>query len=235
MEKKKTEQGAIMVEAALYLPLVLCTVMALIYLALFNMQEYMLMFQAQKVGMVVAREEAYQGYSVFGMGNGKEIDFKWGEGNIPSSDTVKQYYEAHNNGIGDLYREISGVLHIAGIGGNIQGNYTRFENTARESTLLALGQVSKPEISVDYGLLGNDVKVTITHTLPMPGVIRYLGLNDQMTIHATSYTYSANPTEFARNVDLAFDMTAYIFEKLGLSDKYNGLLNKIDTVLGKIL
>lgn len=235
MERKKTERGAIMVEAALYFPLVLCTVMALIYLALFNMQEYMMMFQAQRVGMIVAREEVYPGYEVFGMGSGKEIDFKWGEGNIPSADTVKNYYEEHNNGIGNLYREIAGALHIAGIGGNLQGDYTRFENAARESTLLALGEVSQPEISVDYGLLGNDVKVTITHNLPTPGVIRYLGLEDQLVISATSYTYSVNPTEFVRNVDLAFDMTAYIFEKLGISDQYNGLLNKIDTVLKAIL
>lgn len=101
--------------------------------------------------------------------------------------------------------------------------------------MLALGTVSEPEVSVDYGLLGNQVKVTIRHSLPMPGVIRYLGLQDRFTIYATSYTYSGNPTEFARNVDLAFDMTAYIFKKLGMSDKYSGLLKKIDTVLEKIL
>lgn len=55
MKKSRAEKGAIMVEAALYLPLVLCTVMALIYLALFNMQEYMLMFQAQRAGIVICQ------------------------------------------------------------------------------------------------------------------------------------------------------------------------------------
>ena len=40
----KSENGAIMVEATIYMPLVLCTVMALLYLALFNMQEYLLIF-----------------------------------------------------------------------------------------------------------------------------------------------------------------------------------------------
>ena len=79
MKKSRAEKGAIMVEAALYLPLVLCTVMALIYLALFNMQEYMLMFQAQRAGIVIARQEAWSGYSSFGMGAGTDIDFHWGE------------------------------------------------------------------------------------------------------------------------------------------------------------
>ena len=59
MKNKKNEKGAIMVEASIYMPLVLCTVMALLYLALFNMQEYMLMYQAQRVAAVVSREEAY--------------------------------------------------------------------------------------------------------------------------------------------------------------------------------
>ena len=68
MKRKTSEKGAIMVEAAIYVPLVLCTVMALIYLALFNMQEYMMMYEAQRVASVVAREEAYIGYDRFGMG-----------------------------------------------------------------------------------------------------------------------------------------------------------------------
>ena len=64
----KSENGAIMVEATIYMPLVLCTVMALLYLALFNMQEYLLMYQAQRVAAVVSREEAYLGYEEFGIG-----------------------------------------------------------------------------------------------------------------------------------------------------------------------
>lgn len=44
-----------------------------------------------------------------------------------------------------------------------------------------------------------------------------------------------NPTEFVRNVDLAFDMTAYIFDKLGMSDKYNGMVERINKALDEIL
>ena len=62
MKNRKNEKGAVMVEATIYMPLVLCTVMALLYLALFNMQEYMLMYQAQRAAAVVSREEAYLGY-----------------------------------------------------------------------------------------------------------------------------------------------------------------------------
>ena len=70
--KNKNESGSIIVEASIYFPLVLCTVMALLYLALFNMQEYLLMFQVQKTAAVAAREEAYLGYEQFGMGGGND-------------------------------------------------------------------------------------------------------------------------------------------------------------------
>ena len=236
MKKSRAEKGAIMVEAALYLPLVLCTVMALIYLALFNMQEYMLMFQAQRAGIVIARQEAWSGYSSFGMGAGTDIDFHWGEGNIPSADQIKTYYEQKNQNVGELYREIKGLVHAAGVPGGVSSDYTsQFLPAVKNATLLAIGESAIPEISVDYGLLGNNVKVTVTHSIPLPGVMKYLGFENDFSLYATSYTYSANPTEFVRNVDLAFDMTAYIFDKLGMSDKYNGIVERINKALDEIL
>ena len=45
--KIKDEKGVAMVEATIYMPIVLCVVMSLIYLALFNMQEYMMLYEAQ--------------------------------------------------------------------------------------------------------------------------------------------------------------------------------------------
>lgn len=43
--KIKDEKGVAMVEATIYMPIVLCVVMSLIYLALFNMQEYMMLYE----------------------------------------------------------------------------------------------------------------------------------------------------------------------------------------------
>lgn len=84
MNNIKNESGSIIVEASIYFPLVLCAVMSLLYLALFNMQEYLLMFQVQKTAAVATREEAYLGYEQFGMGDGNEIEFSWGEDSVPS-------------------------------------------------------------------------------------------------------------------------------------------------------
>lgn len=232
----REEKGAAMVEATIYMPLVLCTVMALIYLALFNMQEYMMMYQAQRVASVAAREQAYPGYEEFNMGNHNEIDFAWGEGGMPSIGQVTSYYKAYDRSLSALYREVGGVLTAVGALHADSGSYTsRFANVARQSSLIALGTISAPEVEIDTGFLGTEIEVTITHALPMPGVLAYLGYRGSTTIRTAAYSYSVNPTSFVRNVDLATDLISYIMEKLGLSGSYQGFLGKTNEVLSKIL
>lgn len=225
-----------MVEATIYMPLVLCTVMALLYLALFNMQEYMMMYQAQRVAFVAAREEAYLGYDTFGMGSDNEIDFDWGEGGRPSTDQLASYYEAYTTRTTSMYRELGKALSIAGVNDVNSGSYTsRFADSVSQSTLIALGTVSAPEVEIAPGFWGTDVEVTITHSLPIPGALAYLGYDGDTTIRTAAYSYSVNPSEFVRNVDLASDLISYIMEKCGLSESYNEFLSKTDEVLSLIL
>lgn len=218
------------------MPLVLCTVMALLYLALFNMQEYMMLYQAQRVAAVAAREEAYLGYEAFGMGSDNQIDFSWGEDNGPSVDTIASYYDEYTKRLSSIYRELGMALTIAGVNDVDTETYTtRFADAARESTLIALGTVSAPEVEIDPGFWGTDVTVTITHSLRMPGVLAYLGYDGSRSIRTTAYSYSVNPSEFVRNVDLASDLVSYIMEKFGLSQSYEEFLSKTDEVLSIIL
>lgn len=230
MERRCSEKGAIMVEASIYVPLVLCTVMALIYLALFNMQEYMMMYQVQRVAAVAAREEAYVGYEYFSMGADNKIDFDWGEGNYPSESDITAYYEKHNAKLSDMYRELTGWFSD-----NSERYESRFADAAKNSSLLALTAPSAPEVEISKGLLGTEVTVTISHTLPMPGAIQYLGLGDDLTLSESSYTCSVNPSGFVRNVDLAVDLTSYVLEKLGLKENMNEFVNKTQKVLSIIL
>lgn len=228
MDRKCSEKGAIMVEAAIYVPLVLCTVMALIYLALFNMQEYMMMYQVQRVAAVAAREEAYIGYEYFGMGADNEIDFDWGEGNYPSETDITEYYEGHNAKLSDMYRELTGWFI------DNSGTYeSKFADAAKNTSLLALTSPSAPEVEIKKGLLGTEITVTITHKLPMPGVIRYLGLEEELTLAESSHTCSVNPANFVRNVDLATDLASYVLEKLGID--MGGFVERTKKVLDVIL
>ena len=236
MKHIKKENGAVMVEATIYMPLVLCTVMALLYLALFNMQEYMMMYQVQRVVAVAAREEAYLGYDVFDMGADNEIDFDWGDG-IPSSKDIQNYYEAYSKDATAIYREMKTILDITGITEENGENYSiKFADAARQSTLIALGTISTPEVEIDTGFWGTEVEVTITHSIPVPGVLAYLGFdNYSPAIRTVAYSYSVNPSEFVRNVDLATDLVDYIKEKLGLSESYDAFLEKTNEVLSYII
>jgi hypothetical protein len=93
--------------------------------------------------------------------------------------------------------------------------------------------MSTPEIEVKTGFLGTNVTVTIKHNIPMPGVLAYLGYDGSTTLKAAAYTFSINPSEFVRNVDLAEDLTKAIFDKLGLD--YGSFTSKTQSVLQKIL
>ncbi len=229
---KKENKGSIMVEATIYIPIVICMVILLLEMALFNMQEYMMMYEAQRVSAIVSRNINYVGYKNFDMGEDNEIDFV----SFPSSEQIDAYYEEYHKSISSLYREVSGVLKAAGIGKTNTSEFKRrFADAAVRCSLIAIGTVSSPEIKVDDGLFGSGVTVTFTHEIPVPKVMRYLGYQGETNLRAAAYNYAVNPSEFARNVDLAADLREFLFKKLGIEENYQKFKSKIDTVLDKIL
>ena len=97
MKKKdnNTQRGAIMVEAAIYFPITIAVVMAVIYFGLFKMQESYFFFQVERAAMELARETAYPGYDKFTPDKPMEntrVDFDWEDG--PTESQVKNYYKA---------------------------------------------------------------------------------------------------------------------------------------------
>lgn len=228
----KENKGAVMVEAAIYIPIVLCMVIALIELAIFNMQEYLMMYEAQRISTIVSRDVAYEGYSHLNAGQNNEIDLE----EFPSSDQITDYYQSYHEKISSLYREVSGVFAAATKGETDTSKYNVLSTDAvMRASLIAIGNLSTPNIKVDNGLLGSGVTVTFIHEIPVPGVIRYLGYEGSTNLRVAAYTYSVNPSEFARNVNLATDLVDYVFEKLNLSGGYSEFKSKIYTVLDKIL
>ncbi len=235
MKNHSREKGAIMVEASIYVPIVLCVVMMMIYYAIFTMQQYMLMYEAERVSMIVGREEAYLGYEHFQMGQDNQIDFNWGESGQPSSDQVKAYYEEYTNKVSHIYREIGGVIKASGLYNPAVASEGRLRGAGRETVFLALGTVGDADIQVDRGIFGTKVVVRIAHAFPTPGVLKYLGLGDQLAVKSSAYTFSINGTSMVRNVDFACDLVTYILEKFGVGDKVSDFVGKMNSVLDKIL
>lgn len=223
-----------MVEASIYVPLVVCVVIMLMYYGLFAMQQYLLMYEADRVAIVIAREEAYLGYDKFGMGADNQIDFDWGESQQPSAAEVKGYYEEYHSKVSHIYREIGGVAAAIG-GGPEAASAERLAGAGRESVLLAVGTVSDAEINIDRGIFGTKVVVSFTHTLPTPGVLEYLGLDEQLQLRSCAYSYSVNGSSMVRNVDFAVDLVNYILDKFHVGDKVDDFVGKMNKVLDKIL
>lgn len=235
MNNHSREKGAIMVEASIYVPIVLCVVMMMIYYAIFAMQQYMLMYEAERVSIIVAREEAYLGYEHFEMGQNNQIDFNWGDSGQPSTEQVKAYYNEYSNKISHIYREIGGVIQAIGWSTPPAASEDRLKGAGRETVFLALGTVKDADINIDRGIFGTKVVVSIEHTFPTPGVLKYLGMEDKLAIKSSAYTFSVNGTSMVRNVDFACDLVTYILDKFGVGDKVSDFVGKMNSVLDKIL
>lgn len=121
-----------MVEAALYFPITIAVVMAVIYLGLFKMQESYFFFQVERTAAQLAKEIAYPGYEGFTdkepLSDGK-VDFSWEE---PSDEQVQSYYEAYNGSLTKIYR--------LGAGSNTKERLAKYqESLCKYSTLLSVG------------------------------------------------------------------------------------------------
>lgn len=230
--KRENEQGAIMVEAVIYFPIVICIVVFLLYLTIMHMQEYLLTYEVNRTAKIIAREVAYHGYDSFNMGENNGTDFE----SIPDAGEVTNYFESYSEGVSDIYREVGGLLQAVGIGSVDTGEYqSELADLVSAYTLISAGNITEPEIEIDRGFFGTGITVTMTHSIPVPGVFRYLGYDNGIQIKGKTYTYAVNPSGFVRNVDLAVDLTSYIFEKLGLSGQFNEFKNKTSEVLNMIL
>ena len=217
--KKKNEHGVIIVEASIYIPIVFCVVMMLLYMAFFNLQEYSLNYQAQRIAAISAREFTYKGYNKLGMGANNDIDFSWGKGGSPSGDKIVEYYEAHNQGVTGIYK----------VHGQKTSNVGKYKNDVKLSSMISENSNMDINVIYDTGFFGDNIIVTVSHSMKMPGIFKFLGYNkSRNTLEATAYTYASNPANFVRNYDFADDLASYILPKFNIDyDKIKGDMSKI--------
>ena len=226
----KNEGGAVIVEAAIYIPVVIFIAAALIYLALFNMQEYLIMYEAQKACTVVSREVTFPGYSVLGVGETDAIDFP----SIPGDAQVTASYQDRIKNLGSIYNEVVNVFNvIAGTPADISAYESKFNDELTAKAIITIGTIGSPDIKVDKNLLGTGITVKFTHHIPTPAIFTYLGYNNT-DISTAAYSYTVNPAGFVRGVDLAVDFVDYIAKKLGFEKDFKAFKEKTGKVLDVI-
>lgn len=223
-QKECNQRGAIMVEAAIYFPITIAIVMAVIYLGLFKMQESYFFFQVERAASELAREAAYPGYESFHGEeplDGTRVDFGWEE---PSSSDVSQYYKEYGGSISRIYRW--------GLDGKTKSRAEKYQEALCEnSAILSLGK-TRASVRINNSFFSKSVEAKVWFELPTPGILRFIGVDDNITLYAGAYQPVINTTDFVRNIDLAFDMGSFLLDKLGIeADKFLEKFNKITDVI----
>ena len=222
-ENLKNENGAIIVEATFIFPLVIMTVMALIYLGLFKLQEGAILYQVQKVTRQADYIVASPGYQKLGTLDAKSLDFE----NNPSKQQTVAYYKAYHENLQNLYREIFGCRWATGEA------MTPYASSVMESLYIFTGfSVMESKVSVKRNFLSSTVTVTTTMEYPLPGVLRYLGFENNILLKQEASTVSMNPADFIRDVDMAWDGVKALAKTFNVDlDNYVSKFQEIITFL----
>lgn len=215
----KEEKGAIMVEAAFIFPMVLLTVMALIYLGLYKLQEGAILYQVQKVARQSDYVVASPGYQELGRLDAKSFDFV----QDPSAAQVTAYYGAYHSKLTHLYREIFGCTWTN------KSKMSQYAGNVMKSLYIFMGfdrMNSKVEIKRNF--LSNSIKVTTSMEYPVPGVLRYFGWEGNVVILQSASAVSMNPADFIRDVDMAWDGIKALARMMNVDlDSYVGKFKEI--------
>lgn len=232
----KSQDGLIMLEASIYFPIVIFTVIAMIYFGMVKYQQSILTFQVQKIAVLGGREIAYQGYEAFESDQTKRsgaVDFESGatfsmgeSGGSLNADTVKNYYNQHSE---HLYNEWQ--FNYSSEASRLKGELE--EALTKRSFLTGIEATASVDIS-NY-VIGKSLTVKATYGLKSPRFLSVVGVPLEFKIGTAVIQNASNSTEFVRNIDLAGDLINFLLEKFGVKDQVDGFLKKAEDIKNKIL
>lgn len=231
-QKLSKENGALIVEASIYFPIVLAIIFAILYVSLWKIEDCAVYFAAQKVANSAANAIAHQNYEKL-YGNDEKgnailvtadtsVDFDWADSEYVPKENVDSYYASEKN----LYKRV-------------KINTDDYEEAARaliEATKFVPFTLGEEDVQVEIktGLLRTVVIVETTIGFQTPGIMKYIGFEEELKFKSKGYQFVTEPVEFVRNTDLAFDLVDYLFERLGISDKIDEFTSKWKTIRKKL-
>lgn len=219
----KEEKGAMIVEASFIFPLVILTVMTLLYMGLFKLQESAFLSEVQMVAIKADYHVASPGYQAFGEWDVTKTDLSAS----PSDAQIKAYYKGYHDKLTVLYRELFGSSWAD----EDMLNSKAKQLVERMSIFAGMNNLIKEEVTVKRQFLSNSIEVKTYMNIPMPGIMRALGLQGSINIQQGAKTVSMNATDFVRSVDLACDAVDAVCKELG----WDGGLNKFKDGFNKII
>ncbi|MBQ9591164.1 MAG: hypothetical protein IJR29_13420 [Butyrivibrio sp.] len=221
------EDGVVMIEAIIYLPLVIATCVFLIYVGLFKFQEAAFIYAIERTAQYGANEVAYAGYDAFGDKISTAINFDWSGGSpLDDADNIRAYYKASHENFFALYNEIFGSTWVSAE--EISGEYG---DVIKNAALLSIADGADYSVAIKRSLISTYVLVTVSYSIDTPGIMRYLGLESRYSYSRGACSVAINPAGFVRNVDLTVDVISKIAEKIGID--VPGITGKITEFLDK--
>ncbi|WP_295219021.1 hypothetical protein [Ruminococcus sp.] len=183
---------------------------------------------AQKVAVVAAREISYPGYmnlaeggdpvSIFGT---NAIDWETNVKIEVKKATIYPYRYLTTLGKGKILddAQLKNLQEVA-------------SSIVTENSLLVTDKPIEIEIETENYFISQQVDITITETLPTPGVFSWF--RETSKLSATASATANDPDEYVRNTDLVFDFLDILGKKLGIKDGISGAIEKVKSVIEDI-
>lgn len=227
----KSEKGAVMVEASIYFPVVLGIVFAVIYISLWKIEDCAAYFAAQKVANSAAAALQHEDFDLL-YGNSDKVtldttvDFTYEADSVVPQQYVKAYYKGSGTNGKKLYTKV-------------KINSAEYENALKklvDQTKFVPFKLKNDDVKVkiNSGLLRSNVTVDIAIGFDTPGIMKYIGFDDEIKFHSKGYQFVTEPVEFIRNTDLAIDLIEYLFDRLGITPKIEAFTSKFDKIRTKL-
>ena len=208
--------AASIVEAALIYPVVIMTVVLMIYIGVYMLESSLLKDMAGKTAVMAGRTISFPGYNELGDMYSGQPDFAWSE----DGPSISRINSAYNKSV--PYRYIV-------LGDADSGLLRSTEKFASEF----LFSSDSPECTIDVKrhVLSRRINVKIKKEVSMPQIFKYLGINDNYNINVSASAITSDPAEFIRNTDITVNFAGYLAEKFNFSDKLSAVCKKLSGCL----
>jgi len=215
----KDEKGSVQViEAALVYPVVIFTVVTLIYMGMYIFDASLLNDRARMAAVTAAKTVTFTGYDELGdVYSSLELDPK-----APAPD------RAH---VDKYYSESSPYRYF--VNGKADDRFAaKVCDYASDGLFRGTGVTCT--VDVRRKLFDREVVVTVEKNVSLPGILRLSGVRTGRKMTATASAVTSDPAEFVRNTDLAMDAASFIGNKTGINGKLAGVRTRISEALGKL-
>ena len=204
--------AASVVEATLIYPIVIMTVVLMIYIGVYMLETSLLKDMAGKTAVMSGRTISFPGYNELGDIYSGQPDFAWSD----DGPSIGQINNAYNKSV--PYRYI--ILGDAD---------SRFRNAAEKFASELVFSSDSPECTIDVKrhVLSRRIIVNIKKKVSMPQIFKYLRINDNYNINVSASAITYDPAEFIRNTDITVNFAGYLAEKFNFSDKLSSVCKKL--------